>query len=116
MGSSPPTKHGELGLTSDEERYSSDSTSTQHLLEKEKGFGMSEPQDLESQQLPIPKDTESGKHAAEYSVPAKTKYLFLGLYFGLNLSLTLFNKAVLGKVSWRCRQTVSDALANVSPQ
>ena len=99
MGSSPPTKHGELGLTSDEDRYSSDTTTTQHLLEKETGYGMPGSEDLESQQSSRSKDTESSKHAAEYSVPAKTKYLFLGLYFGLNLSLTLFNKAVLGKVS-----------------
>lgn len=37
--------------------------------------------------------------AAEYQVPARTKYFFLGVYFGLNLGLTLFNKAVLGHVS-----------------
>ena len=53
--------------------------------------------DLESQRSSPANDTVSGSHAAEYSVPARTKYLFLGLYFGLNLSLTLFNKAVLGK-------------------
>ena len=37
-------------------------------------------------------------HAAEYKVPARVKYTYLGLYFGLNLGLTLFNKAILGKV------------------
>lgn len=37
--------------------------------------------------------------AHEYSIPATTKYLYLSLYFGLNLTLTLFNKAVLGQVS-----------------
>ena len=36
--------------------------------------------------------------APEYSIPTKTKSLYLGLYFALNLALTLYNKAVLGKV------------------
>lgn len=36
--------------------------------------------------------------APEYQIPTSTKYLYLALYFGLNLSLTLYNKAVLGKV------------------
>ncbi len=37
--------------------------------------------------------------AHEYNIPTRTKYLHLSLYFGLNLTLTLFNKAVLGQVS-----------------
>ena len=36
--------------------------------------------------------------APEYQIPTSTKYLYLALYFGLNLVLTLYNKAVLGKV------------------
>ena len=36
--------------------------------------------------------------AAEYQVPTNTKYLFLGVYFTLNLALTIYNKYVLGKV------------------
>ena len=36
--------------------------------------------------------------ALEYGVAAHTKYLYLGLYFALNLIITLYNKAVLGKV------------------
>ena len=36
--------------------------------------------------------------APEYQIPTNTKYLYLALYFGLNLTLTLYNKAVLGKV------------------
>ena len=36
--------------------------------------------------------------AAEYRVPTSTKYLFLGIYFTLNLALTIYNKFVLGKV------------------
>ena len=38
--------------------------------------------------------------APEYQIPTSTKYLYLALYFGLNLTLTLYNKAVLGKVRW----------------
>lgn len=98
MGSTTPTEFCELGIV-DDDGYSSDSTITQHLLQKEKGGDMSSPDDVESQKPYPTKDTTSGSHAAEYSVPARTKYLYLGLYFGLNLSLTLFNKAVLGKAS-----------------
>ena len=43
--------------------------------------------------------TQSTTSAApEYQIPTSTKYLYLALYFGLNLTLTLYNKAVLGKV------------------
>ncbi|KAG8531342.1 uncharacterized protein KY384_002971 [Bacidia gigantensis] len=100
MGSSPPTKNGDSGSSSDDDGYSSDSTITNHLLEKEKGYGMSPTEDLEAQQHITLKEAESGKQGAEYSVPARTKYTYLGLYFGLNLSLTLFNKAVLGKFAF----------------
>ena len=101
MASPPPTKHGELGPVSDDDGYSSDSTITQQLLAKENGLDMLNTEDLESQRHADSKETVSGKHAVEYSVPARTKYIFLGLYFALNLSLTLFNKAVLGKVCLR---------------
>ena len=37
-------------------------------------------------------------NAPEYGIPTSTKYLYLGLYFALNLVLTLYNKAVLGEV------------------
>ena len=36
--------------------------------------------------------------APEYQTATSTKYFYLALYFGLNLTLTLYNKAVLGKV------------------
>ena len=36
--------------------------------------------------------------AAEYRIPTKTKYLYLAIYFILNLALTIYNKYVLGKV------------------
>ena len=98
MGSfSQSEKHGLPDITSEDEGYGSEvAYSPQHMTVKEKGFGMPEYNDLESQKTL--KGTVSGKHAAEYSVPATTKYSYLGLYFGLNLGLTLFNKAVLGKV------------------
>ncbi|KAF2135532.1 uncharacterized protein K452DRAFT_281401 [Aplosporella prunicola CBS 121167] len=38
--------------------------------------------------------------ATEYTIPTKTKLLHLGLYFLLNLSLTLYNKAVLQKFTY----------------
>lgn len=43
-------------------------------------------------------------NAPEYQIPTSTKYLYLALYFGLNLTLTLYNKAVLGKVRSPCLQ------------
>jgi hypothetical protein len=35
---------------------------------------------------------------SEYHVPAARKFAFLGVYFLCNVSLTIYNKAVLGKV------------------
>ena len=71
---------------------------TQRLLEKDDKMTAGE--DVEAQQPRSPTESElgSGKHAAEYRVPTRTKYMYLGVYFGLNLGLTLFNKAILGKV------------------
>ena len=89
-------KHEDPRISNDDEGYSSEDHVTQQLLAKEKGFGMPDVIDIEQQRAA--QQNVSGKHAAEYSVPARTKYIYLGLYFGLNLGLTLFNKAVLGKV------------------
>ena len=50
--------------------------------------------DIEAQML---LKSKSGV-APEYSIPTSTKYMYLALYFTLNLVLTLYNKAVLGKV------------------
>ena len=47
---------------------------------------------------PSTDDPSSGKHAAEYQIPARVKYSYLAVYFSLNLGLTLFNKIILGKV------------------
>lgn len=64
---------------------------------------------MEKEALDIKSDVEAqSRHiraqstatiAPEYQIPTSTKYLYLALYFGLNLVLTLYNKAVLGKVS-----------------
>jgi hypothetical protein len=35
----------------------------------------------------------------EYQVPTEKKLAYLSVYFFLNVSLTIYNKAVLGKVS-----------------
>ncbi len=34
----------------------------------------------------------------EYAISTKVKFLYLGIYFFLNLSLTIYNKTVLGRV------------------
>ena len=51
-------------------------------------------EDIEAQVLEKDKATA----ALEYGIATKTKYLYLALYFAFNLTLTLYNKAVLGKV------------------
>lgn len=55
--------------------------------------------DVEAQ---IPHGANSTKLAAtsgaEYEVPTRTKLMYLGGYFMLNLSLTIYNKAMLGSV------------------
>ncbi|CAD6564941.1 MAG: UAA transporter [Alectoria sarmentosa] len=65
---------------------------------------------MENQTLAIKSDVEAqtrhlrtqstGTIAPEYQIPTSTKYLYLALYFGLNLTLTLYNKAVLGKFAF----------------
>ena len=44
------------------------------------------------------KDASRSKHAADAPDSVRTKYAWLALYFSLNLTLTLYNKAVMGKV------------------
>lgn len=94
----------------DEDRRSTPqhTDATQTLLEK---MGtMTSNGDIEAQPPRSPTESEvgSGKHAAEYRVPTRTKYMYLGIYFGLNLGLTLFNKAILGKV--RAFQILDESL------
>ena len=69
-----------------------DSNVTDQLL----GFDALKPTDLEAQRhnsVVVAKAT-----GAEYSVATRTKLLYLGVYFLLNLLLTVYNKAVLGNV------------------
>ena len=56
--------------------------------------------DLESQQT---KDSQKSpfppaRHDSEYQIPTTTKFAYLSIYFLCNVSLTIYNKAVLGKV------------------
>ncbi|KAG2160463.1 TPT-domain-containing protein [Aureobasidium pullulans] len=44
--------------------------------------------------------TPSTQEGHEYSISTKTKMICLGLYFCMNLGLTLYNKAVLGKFNF----------------
>jgi hypothetical protein len=57
--------------------------------------------DVEAQPtLCVSTDTNSSTSVAlEYRIPASRKLAYLALYFLLNLSLTIYNKAVLGAVS-----------------
>jgi hypothetical protein len=41
---------------------------------------------------------QAARAESEYQVPMTTKLGYLGVYFLLNVSLTIYNKAVLGKV------------------
>ena len=76
----------------DEESESEDDTLMKGkagLLEQE-----SVDNDLEAQ---ITREKASAT-ATEYQTPTSTKYLYLGVYFALNLTLTIYNKYALGKV------------------
>lgn len=78
--------------TEDDEEQNIDATD--RLLSKESDTL----QDLEAQS-PVP--APAGPVNAEYRVPTRTKLAYLGGYFFLNLALTIYNKAVLGKVRER---------------
>lgn len=80
------------GVGSDDE----DHTTQEEAAEKERLY---RPADVESQVPPQP--APEPKVDAEYEVSARTKLIYLGVYFFFNLALTIYNKAVLGKVSWR---------------
>jgi len=108
MLASPPIKHGEFGVDSEEDDSQIDMT--EEYTEKEQLLPQ-EWKDIEAQPILLSPDAPPSPTApAEYRVPARTKYLYLALYFGLNLTLTLFNKAVLGKVC-PFRSTVFPCLA-----
>jgi len=52
--------------------------------------------DIESQKIA---QLDVSQQGAEYSVATRAKLLYLAGYFALNLSLTLYNKAILQNVS-----------------
>ncbi|MCJ1453271.1 UAA transporter [Mycoblastus sanguinarius] len=83
----------DLSGSSEDERPSISTESAQVLLMEGQN-----PQsgDIEAQ----PVATAGNAGALEYSIPTKIKCFYLTLYFALNLTLTLYNKAVLGKFSF----------------
>lgn len=84
------------GLGSEAGDEEADHSAVDKLLEKE----LETPQDLEAQS-PLPSTVHkasAGSVDAEYRVPTRTKLAYLAVYFLLNLILTIYNKAVLGKV------------------
>ena len=85
----------DLSGSSEDERPSISTESAQVLLMEGQN-----PQsgDIEAQ----PVATAGNAGALEYSIPTKIKCFYLTLYFALNLTLTLYNKAVLGKVRSQC--------------
>jgi hypothetical protein len=56
--------------------------------------------DLEAQPCTQEKkpQTSTATFNSEYNVPTRTKIAYLGVYFLCNVCLTIYNKAVLGKV------------------
>lgn len=55
--------------------------------------------DVEAQHPHATQATPAASSGAEYQVATRTKLMYLGGYFMLNLSLTIYNKAMLGSVS-----------------
>lgn len=93
---SPPSYESVVDADRQSDPHYTDATQTLG----EKAVIMTTRADVEAQppRSPTASEVGSGQHAAEYRVPTRTKYTYLGVYFGLNLGLTLFNKAILGKV------------------
>lgn len=88
----PPYEEGAFGPDAEDE---AEVFSEKHAM-------LNKVEDIEAAHIPpspTVSEAASGKHAAEYRVAPRTKYMYLGVYFGLNLALTLFNKAILGRVS-----------------
>ncbi|KAI9715829.1 MAG: UAA transporter [Chrysothrix sp. TS-e1954] len=51
--------------------------------------------DVEAQHLPSELPANTSKTPTEYTIPTRTKFLYLAGWFALNLSLTIYNKAIL---------------------
>lgn len=69
-------------------------------VQAEQTQGLLTGDDLEKQQSAPQAPPANSQEGAEYSVSTKTKLLCLALYFAVNLTLTLYNKAVLGKFAF----------------
>lgn len=67
-----------------------------NMEETEKGRRDFRPHDVESQ-IPQPPPRQE-QETFESGVSTQTKLFYLGIYFFFNLALTIYNKAVLGKV------------------
>lgn len=95
---------------------STNSESDDTLLDDEMTYqNLHKVEDIESQ--PILKaeykdKTPSSPTAVEYGIPTQKKLIYLSVYFGLNLGLTLYNKALLGNVSFQLMATSSIADSN----
>ena len=77
---------------------------------KEKGDDNS---DVEAQLLDQRQQLQpppSPQVASEYQVSSATKLSYLALYFVCNISLTIYNKLILGKVGFTLRTAVSAEL------
>ncbi|KAF1986572.1 TPT-domain-containing protein [Aulographum hederae CBS 113979] len=56
------------------------------------------PTDVEAQTSTMPSDSRQRQNDDnEYTIPARTKLIYLAVYFFFNLSLTIYNKFVLGQ-------------------
>jgi hypothetical protein len=62
-------------------------------------YGDDEKSDLEAQ--PGHSHTPTQHDSEEYAVSARTKASYLAVYFVCNVSLTIYNKLILGHVSSR---------------
>jgi hypothetical protein len=62
--------------------------------------GLLSQMDDAEKQTPVEAQTKSKTDGHEYTITTRTKMLCLSLYFLMNLGLTLYNKAVLGKFNF----------------
>ncbi|TID13395.1 TPT-domain-containing protein [Venturia nashicola] len=79
---------------------STNSEGDETLLDDEMSYqNLHKVEDIESQPVFDPEFKEkpiASPLAAEYTIPIQKKLIYLSVYFGLNLGLTLYNKALLG--------------------
>ena len=94
-GAPPPRKSSLEGIRDPESFEMDDASPSRGLL--------SQNDDLEKQTV-VEAETPPAKEGHEYGVSTKVKMICLGLYFLMNLGLTLYNKQVLGHVSCCLRQ------------